>query len=103
QGIDYREIGREGEYRENDHAGGGPHLRPSGPGDALHFELEFLDVVLGPRRPAGETRRNALLFGHIIPIANPCFSRPLFYKMLAGAEGFEPPKAVLETAGLPLA
>jgi hypothetical protein len=35
------------------------------------------------------------LIGHLI--------YPVSAKSLAGAEGFEPPKAVLETAGLPLA
>src|SRR5579884_2659122 len=53
QRVDDGEVRGKSEDRNNHDGCGGAHLLPGGPGHALHFELQFLEVVLdlgGPRR-----------------------------------------------------
>src|SRR5271168_328337 len=45
-GVHHGEIGREGEHRDNHHQRGGSHLLPGRPGDALHFEMQLLEIIL---------------------------------------------------------
>src|SRR4051812_13628471 len=64
QRVYYREIGREREHREDHDSGGGANLFPTGPGDALHFELELFEIIFGSSRPSGGPVCDALLFSH---------------------------------------
>src|SRR5205823_2753042 len=81
-----------------DHNGGRVlHLFSVRPSDTLHFELELRNIVPGDCRP---------FFDRLQPVFRLRSFRivHLFHGhfFMAGAEGFEPPLAVLETAGLPL-
>src|SRR5947209_10320353 len=101
--IDNEEVGCKREHRENHDHGGGAHLLPGRPCDAMHLEPQIIDVVLQPR---GQTRGS--LAETVRTLLNLCHRhrfthfKPGLDRYLAGAEGFEPPLAVLETAGLPL-
>src|ERR1017187_3288623 len=94
QRIDHREIGGEGEHAENHDRRGALHLFAVRPGHAAHLQLQIVEII--PRVPnpnfaVGSSHK--VFLSHALPTGCGC---------LAGAEGFEPPLAVLETAGLPL-
>ena len=89
------------------HNRGGAHLLPGRPSDALHFELKLVEIVFNLRRPTRGLLRETHFFCHIDFLllktsATRAHRAWPSREGLAGAEGFEPPLAVLETAGLPL-
>ena len=88
----HREIGGEREHRHDDYGCGGADLLPGRPRDAAHLLLQSLEIIFRLSRPLTCAFHPAIRFH--------CFPAVLSY--LAGAEGLEPPNAVLETAVLPL-
>ncbi len=106
-GINYRKICGKQKNGSNDNARGGANLRPAGPGHAPHFGLDFLYVSLclfGPTYGLGcHFHADEKSFSFHTSAEQRTCGVGLKSGNLAGAEGFEPPKAVLETAGLPLA
>ena len=107
-----KEEGENKDGDEHDH-GGRSNLIPTRPGDQPHFAAQTIRIRPEAARPTC----------HLVdPTLNPALSRLLGDGLLfppawdatfrssigpsspclAGAEGFEPPLAVLETAGLPL-
>src|SRR5581483_9577361 len=114
--IDHRKIRREREHRDYYYQSSRAHLLPGGPRHAPHFGLQLFEIVLdadGPSRDAlekipllaflGLCNRHSLFPNSGFPYSGISSFALAFAGELAGAEGFEPPKAVLETAGLPLA
>src|ERR1019366_1730809 len=92
--IDHRKICGEGEHADDHDRRGALHLLAVRPGHAAHLQLQIVEVVLRVVKPnfnIGSSHR-IFLTTYSQPVAG----------CLAGAEGFEPPLAVLETAGLPL-
>src|SRR5882762_2445577 len=53
--INHLKKCRESEDRQNDHRGGGLHLLAAGPRHALHFVLQFADVIFRGLGPLFET------------------------------------------------
>ena len=86
------EIGGECKHSYDDNGSRSADLLPGRPGNPAHFLLQFLEVILGLSRPLTRTLHPAIRFHEI----------PTVLRFLAGAEGLEPPNAVLETAVLPL-
>src|ERR1039457_7079145 len=94
QRIDHREIGGEGEHAENHDRRGALHLFAVRPGHAAHLQLQIVEIIPRVPNPNFDVGSSHKVFlSHALPTGCGC---------LAGAEGFEPPLAVLETAGLPL-
>src|ERR1022692_3185139 len=97
QRIDHREEGREGEHREDHDHRSALHLFAVGPCHALHLQLQLVEIVARARGPTRYAlKKSAAFHAASLPTLPSCQNG------LAGAEGFEPPLAVLETAGLPL-
>src|SRR5579884_1661101 len=59
--IDEPEVGREQEDRDDDNESGGAYLFPVGPRDPSHLQIEFVDVIPGPRRPTRDALEKTLL------------------------------------------
>src|ERR1022692_2580392 len=94
QRIDHREIGGEGEHAEDHDSRGALHLFAVRPGHAAHLQLQIVEIIRRVPNPNFDVGNSHIVFlSHLLPTGRGC---------LAGAEGFEPPLAVLETAGLPL-
>src|SRR4051794_14939290 len=107
--VDHRihnsEISCKQKHGSNHDAGGGADLLPTRPGNPPHLSFDLIHVGLRLLRPTARLTQFHLKtltrnFDKLdcLPIGKRANRRTL-----AGAEGFEPPKAVLETAGLPLA
>src|SRR5579883_3648982 len=64
------------------------------------FQLGHVTRFISVRRSSMYDR---VFCGQLTALLNSILIHPMKRRILAGAEGFEPPKAVLETAGLPLA
>lgn len=93
--VDHEKVAGKQEDRGDYDSRRGANLFPRRPSDAPHLRPDFLYVRLCLPRPT-----NGLTHFHK---SNDTFGSalaPLFRALLAGAEGFEPPLAVLETAGL---
>jgi hypothetical protein len=86
------EVCGESEDSDNDDGGCGPDLLPGRPGNPAHFLFQLLKVIFGLRGPLTGAFNPAIRFHEISVVL----------RFLAGAEGLEPPNAVLETAVLPL-
>src|ERR1017187_5455413 len=94
QRIDHREICGEGEHAEDHDSRGALHLFAVRPGHAAHLQLQIVEIIPRVPNPNFDVGSSHKVFlSHVLPTGCGC---------LAGAEGFEPPLAVLETAGLPL-
>src|ERR1017187_7219450 len=94
QRIDHREICGEGEHAEDHDSRGALHLFAVRPGHAAHLQLQIVEIIPRVPNPNFDVGSSHKVFlSHVLPTGLGC---------LAGAEGFEPPLAVLETAGLPL-
>src|ERR1035437_101517 len=92
--IDHRKICGEGEHAEDHDSCGALHLLAVRPGHAAHLQLQIVEIILRVPNPNFDIGSS-----HKVFLAT--YSQ-LVAGCLAGAEGFEPPLAVLETAGLPL-
>ena len=104
-GVDDEEVSRKEEDGADDNSCGRSDLWPGWPGNTAHLGLNFLKIRPCLFRPIAYFAQ----FHTLLKILMKCKSynrraqRRETRVCLAGAEGFEPPKAVLETAGLPLA
>src|SRR5271157_2913094 len=90
--IHYRKEGCEGEYREDHDHRGALHLLAVGPCHAFHLQLQLVEIIARARGPTGYGLNKIAAF-HATSLPNSA----LCQIGLAGAEGFEPPLAVLET------
>src|SRR6476620_9750340 len=93
--VDSAEIGGEGEHGYDYDGRGGANLSTTRPSDPAHLHLQVCEVVSGFIQPRLTLGGELFVFHRTSFLGYPTG--------MAGAEGFEPPKAVLETAGLPLA
>ena len=95
--VDHREVDGESKNTSNHNRCGCLNLFPGRPCNAAHFQFQLAVVFLNARWPCGNPTWGWCDIGHF------GFHLVLQFLKVAGAEGLEPPKAVLETAGLPLA
>src|ERR1035437_8397155 len=91
--VDHRKICGKGEHADDHDSRGAFHLLAVRPGNAAHLQLQIVEVFLRVLNPNFEMSSHRIFLATYSQLSTGC---------LAGAEGFEPPLAVLETAGLPL-
>src|ERR1700691_3974159 len=106
--IDDEEIHSENEYRNHNHRGSGAHLFKRWRGDLTHLAAHVVVKRFDPLRPRLKpvseiVARSRDRVCHLL-LRLHCHTAPdrsqLPSKILAGAEGFEPPSSVLETDSL---
>jgi hypothetical protein len=100
--VDNEEVRGKHECGGDHDPSGRKHLLAVGPRHAAHLCLHFIDVRFRLLRPTQGLARVHINYLSRGIIANTQFLSARFERRpgLAGAEGFEPPLAVLETAGL---
>src|SRR5271167_1175008 len=103
--VNHGKVQRENENRDHNHRGRGPNFLPRWRGYFAHFAAHVVVERLDALRP-GLHRSHECVFGHgghLILLSScsvcACAARSSS-KILAGAEGFEPPSSVLETDSL---
>ena len=99
--VDQKEIQPEQEHGNDDDRGRGLHFLERGIVHLLHFSADVVVESLDPLGP-GFHRCHQFMFSHGCHLLSTfrSYFRTCSSKILAGAEGFEPPSSVLETDSL---